>query len=138
MKPDRWIAIVAASIIASVCVRVRAHEREHLSRRAMSNDGDVGEHRFDGHARDAREGAEQRDSPEAVVAATDHVRRREARARRRARIAFELARAQTSLCQCAYAAPVSEIAVAIHPPISIVCGGAGTTTRLPATIRIRT
>ena len=40
------------------CVTVRAHERGHLAKRGMSEDRDVGESRFLGHARGAREGAE--------------------------------------------------------------------------------
>ena len=43
---------------ASACVRVRAHERGTLSKRAMTNDLDVGEHRFKTHERGAREGAD--------------------------------------------------------------------------------
>ena len=40
------------------CVVVRAHERGHLARRAMTGDRDAGEARFAEHERGAREGAE--------------------------------------------------------------------------------
>jgi hypothetical protein len=42
----------------SGCVVVRAHERGHLAKRAMTSDQDAGEARFTGHARGSREGAE--------------------------------------------------------------------------------
>jgi hypothetical protein len=37
---------------------VRAHERGHLAKRAMTDDRDAGEARFAGHERGSREGAE--------------------------------------------------------------------------------
>ncbi|MBX3162212.1 MAG: DUF4266 domain-containing protein [Deltaproteobacteria bacterium] len=43
---------------ASGCVRVRAHERENLAKRAMTNDRDPGEARFGQHERGSREGAD--------------------------------------------------------------------------------
>lgn len=49
-------ALIATT--ASACVRVRAHERGTLSKRSMTNDSDVGEHRFKVHERGAREGAD--------------------------------------------------------------------------------
>jgi len=42
----------------SGCVTVRAHERGHLAKRAMTDDRDAGEARFIGHERGSREGAE--------------------------------------------------------------------------------
>ena len=40
------------------CIVVRAHERGHLAKRAMTDDRDTGEARFTGHERGSREGAE--------------------------------------------------------------------------------
>jgi len=40
------------------CVVVRAHQRGHLAKRAMTDDRDAGEARFAGHERGSREGAE--------------------------------------------------------------------------------
>ncbi len=54
-------SIACAALLASTvagCVVVRAHEREHLAKRAMTNDRDAGEARFYDHERGAREGAE--------------------------------------------------------------------------------
>ena len=45
-------------VLASGCVTVRAHQRENLARRAMVNDRDPGESRFNAHQTGAREGAE--------------------------------------------------------------------------------
>ena len=42
----------------SGCVVVRAHQRAHLAKRAMTDDREPGEARFAGHERGAREGAE--------------------------------------------------------------------------------
>jgi hypothetical protein len=36
---------------------VKAHQREHLAKRGMTSDRDVGEVRFGEHARGSREGA---------------------------------------------------------------------------------
>lgn len=49
---------VIMAIASSGCVVVRAHQRENLAKRAMTNDLDTGEARFQQHARDAREAAE--------------------------------------------------------------------------------
>jgi hypothetical protein len=46
------------SLAGSGCVVVRAHQRGHLAKRAMTNDHDSGEARFAGHERGSREGAE--------------------------------------------------------------------------------
>ena len=43
---------------ASGCVVIRAHEREHLAKRPMTNDRDPGEARFGQHASGSREGAD--------------------------------------------------------------------------------
>jgi hypothetical protein len=40
------------------CVVVRAHQREDLAKRSMTNDRDAGETRFGAHERGAREGAD--------------------------------------------------------------------------------
>ena len=42
----------------SGCVRVHAHQREHLAKRAMTTDVDTGEGRFKAHAAGSREGAD--------------------------------------------------------------------------------
>jgi len=47
-----------ASLASSGCVAVRAHERGHLAKRAMTDDRDAGESRFMEHERGAREGAD--------------------------------------------------------------------------------
>lgn len=52
------ITLVLASVLASGCAVVRAHERGHLAKRAMTSDRDPGEARFMEHERGAREGAE--------------------------------------------------------------------------------
>ena len=44
--------------LAAGCVRVRAHQREDLSRRSMTQDRDEGERRFDQHKAGSREGAD--------------------------------------------------------------------------------
>jgi hypothetical protein len=54
----RFIARLAILLGLSSCVVVRAHEREHLAKRAMTNDRDPGEVRFGQHERGAREGAD--------------------------------------------------------------------------------
>jgi hypothetical protein len=51
------IFLVLAGLGAG-CVRVRAHQRENLSKRAMTNDRDPGETRFTQHERGSREGAD--------------------------------------------------------------------------------
>ena len=50
--------ILATIVLATGCVRVHAHQREHMAKRAMTNDVDVGEGRFKGHASGSREGAD--------------------------------------------------------------------------------
>jgi len=53
-----WVATVCFLLGASGCVVVRAHERGHLAKRAMTDDRGAGESRFIGHERGSREGAE--------------------------------------------------------------------------------
>jgi uncharacterized protein DUF4266 len=57
-----WVALAIAfavsSLASSGCVAVRAHERGHLAKRAMTDDRDAGESRFTEHERGAREGAD--------------------------------------------------------------------------------
>jgi hypothetical protein len=47
-----------AGVGASGCTVVRAHQRGHLAKRAMTDDRDSGEARFLEHERGSREGAE--------------------------------------------------------------------------------
>jgi len=49
---------VTLTTASSACVVVRAHERGNLARRAMVNDKDMGEGRFQQHERGSREGAD--------------------------------------------------------------------------------
>jgi hypothetical protein len=54
-------SVVLLSLVALAtpgCVVVHAHQRENLAKRSMTNDEDVGDSRFQAHARGAREGAE--------------------------------------------------------------------------------
>jgi hypothetical protein len=46
------------AIAGSGCVVVHAHQRENLAKRAMDNDKEPGEARFQQHERGAREGAD--------------------------------------------------------------------------------
>ena len=57
MKCLASVTIVLA-IVGSGCVRVHAYQRGDLARRAMTNDVDPGEARFQQHERGAREGAD--------------------------------------------------------------------------------
>lgn len=50
--------LVAVSVTAAGCVRVRAHQRGIQAKRAMTNDVDPAEGRFKAHERGAREGAD--------------------------------------------------------------------------------
>jgi hypothetical protein len=49
---------VIVAIASSGCVVVRAHQRENLAKRSMTDDRDPGEARFAQHERGAREGAD--------------------------------------------------------------------------------
>jgi len=54
-----WFALLAALTLATAsCVVVRAHERGHLAKRAMTGDREAGEARFIEHERGSREGAD--------------------------------------------------------------------------------
>jgi len=57
-----WLAVVIVFGLAVIggpgCAVVRAHQRGHLAKRAMTDDRDPGEARFAGHERGSREGAE--------------------------------------------------------------------------------
>jgi hypothetical protein len=53
-----WLVALAVSLGASGCVVVQAHQREHLAKRSMTNDREVGETRFNQHATGSREGAD--------------------------------------------------------------------------------
>jgi hypothetical protein len=56
----RAILLVATFLVAALapgCVTVKAHEREDLAKRSMTNDRDTGETRFAEHAHGSREGA---------------------------------------------------------------------------------
>jgi|GEM_PF-1109284 len=52
------IGLVIGAVGGAGCVVVKAHQRGHLAKRAMTNDRDAGEARFAGHERGSREGAE--------------------------------------------------------------------------------
>lgn len=54
----RRLVIVFALTGLGGCVVVRAHQRENLAKRSMTNDRDAGETRFGAHERGAREGAD--------------------------------------------------------------------------------
>ena len=50
--------VVLIAIAASGCVVVKAHQRENLAKRAMTEDKEPGEARFQQHERGSREGAD--------------------------------------------------------------------------------
>lgn len=50
-------AIILATCTAMGCARVKPYQREHLSKRSMTEDREVGEKRFGEHTTGAREGA---------------------------------------------------------------------------------
>lgn len=52
------LGLVVGAVGGAGCVVVKAHQRGHLAKRAMTNDRDAGEARFAGHERGSREGAE--------------------------------------------------------------------------------
>jgi hypothetical protein len=54
----RFLALAILVSLSWGCVVVRAHEREHLAKRAMTNDRDTGEARFGQHERGSREAAD--------------------------------------------------------------------------------
>ena len=51
------IAIFSTSCIFSSCVQVKPWQRANLSKKAMIDDQQAGERRFEEHQRSAREGA---------------------------------------------------------------------------------
>jgi hypothetical protein len=52
------VVLIVTAFAASGCSVVKAHQREHLSKRAMTNDVDPGQARFNQHERGSREGAD--------------------------------------------------------------------------------
>ena len=52
------LCVVLSLSCAMGCVRVQAHQRGNLAKRAMTNDRDPGEARFGQHATGSREGAD--------------------------------------------------------------------------------
>jgi len=60
----RFGVVIALGLLATAgfagtgCAVVGAHQREHLAKRAMTDDRAPGEARFNGHERGSREGAE--------------------------------------------------------------------------------
>jgi len=54
----RWLVVALILFAIPSCVRVRAHQRESLARRSMTDDKSKSEARFGGHERGAREGAD--------------------------------------------------------------------------------
>jgi len=57
-----WVArlglVTLVTLASTGCVRVQAHQRGTLAKRAMTNDRDPGEVRFGQHALGSREGAD--------------------------------------------------------------------------------
>lgn len=57
-----WVArlglVTLVTLAGAGCVRVQAHQRGTLAKRAMTNDRDPGEVRFGQHALGSREGAD--------------------------------------------------------------------------------
>ncbi len=54
---SRLVALVTIALLGG-CLRVKPHQREDLSRRAMIQDRDPGERRFTQHQTGSREGAD--------------------------------------------------------------------------------
>lgn len=52
------LCVVLAVLSTTGCVRVQAHQRGNLAKRAMTNDREPGEARFSQHATGSREGAD--------------------------------------------------------------------------------
>lgn len=54
-----WVVLlIALATLSTGCVRVQAHQRGNLAKRAMTNDREAGEARFGQHATGSREGAD--------------------------------------------------------------------------------
>jgi hypothetical protein len=54
----RSLVLVLAALLATSCVRVRAHQRENLAKPSMTQDRAAGERRFGQHQTGSREGAD--------------------------------------------------------------------------------
>jgi hypothetical protein len=54
-----WMGLLALAmaLAAGGCVRVKPWQRENLARKSMAREQSRGETRFEGHVREAREGA---------------------------------------------------------------------------------
>lgn len=52
------VCLTLITLLGAGCVRVQAHQRGNLARRAMTNDREPGEARFNQHATGSREGAD--------------------------------------------------------------------------------
>ncbi len=52
------VLTLVAALALPACARVKPYQREHLARRAMVNDEQPGQARFEQHARGSREGAD--------------------------------------------------------------------------------
>ena len=52
------VVAVSLAALSSGCVRVKAHQRGNLAKRAMTNDRDASEARFGQHHTGSREGAD--------------------------------------------------------------------------------
>ena len=52
------VVALTLATLSSGCVRVKAHQRGNLAKRAMTNDRDSGEARFGQHHTGSREGAD--------------------------------------------------------------------------------
>jgi hypothetical protein len=58
MRTLSFVVCAALALVVSGCATVKPWQREDLSRRAMIQDREKGEARFEQHARGAREGAD--------------------------------------------------------------------------------
>lgn len=54
---SRTVLLIIFTLAGAACVRVRPHERQELSRRAMDPAGDASERKLDGHVEEYREGS---------------------------------------------------------------------------------
>jgi len=52
-----WLGLVALATALGGCVMVKPWQRENLARQSMAREQSRGETRFEGHVREAREGA---------------------------------------------------------------------------------
>ncbi|HEY5947244.1 MAG TPA: DUF4266 domain-containing protein [Kofleriaceae bacterium] len=58
MRGLTFVVCMITASLASGCVVVKAHQRENLAKRSMTNDKDAGEVRFQQHERGSREAAD--------------------------------------------------------------------------------